>query len=183
MPQRSAPRWVVKRKRRMSDAQQRFHQKLKLMKAKRLNTTRGIENVFQTKDTQQHELLQELMGARGMREKKQILKDIFENKELMEAFAKHAPQMMESIPQQKTKRKKNKKDKKNKKNKAKEPSCEKSDHPPFECSDTQMKEFGSLLDDLECDPTPAATTSAPATTPTHHPADPLDWGDLLADLD
>jgi hypothetical protein len=183
----------------MSDAQQRFHQKLKLMKAKRLNTTRGIENVLQTKDNQQHELLQELMGARGMREKKQILKDIFENKELMEAFAKHAPQMMDSIPQQKIKRKKHKKNKKdkkdkkdeeNKENKAKETPCE-LDRPPFECSETQMKEFGTLLDDLDAAQTSDAQTSAAQTSDaqtsavqtTHHPADPLDWGDLLEDLD
>lgn len=176
----------------MDAVRAQMSQKLKLMKAQRSNSSRGIENILkpskEDKDVPDMSILKDLLDSKSMQEKKRLIQEILQNETVMAELKKRDPNMMSHLDQVSHQLKKNKKNKK-RKNKNKIPNTTAAaERPEFKLNDAPQA-FGDLLNELPEQPEPEPIKEPPIKLPVE--IQPIidaevtsaGWGDLLSDLD
>lgn len=105
----------------MDAVRAQMSQKLKLMKAQRSNSSRGIENILkpskEDKNMPDMSILKDLLDSKSMQEKKRLIQEILQNETVMAELKKRDPNMMSHLDQVSHQLKKNKKKQKTKKQK------------------------------------------------------------------
>ena len=184
----------------MDAVRAQMSQKLKLMKAQRSNSSRGIENILkpskEDKNMPDMSILKDLLDSKSVQEKKRLIQEILQNETVMAELKKRDPAMMSHLDQVTHQLKKTKKTKKRKnKTKNKIPhTTAAAERPEFKLNDVPQA-FGDLLNDLpeQSEDTPKETLKEPLKEPIKLPVEiqPIidaevtsaGWGDLLSDLD